>query len=150
RDRRRAGRVRTSRHERDALRRPARARDPRARARSRLRPLRDRRAVGPGHRRDVRSPARDRSFAPPPREEGVHRSVREDLAQPREGWRAHAERTRLAVTDPRRLTDDPNVRASIREAIAGERNAKNLLDLDTGWKKLHTAAASMTADAAVA
>jgi hypothetical protein len=54
------------------------------------------------------------------------------------------------VSDPRRLTDDPEVSASIREALAGERSSNGFLDLDAGWKKLHAAASGLSASAAIA
>lgn len=47
------------------------------------------------------------------------------------------------MNDPRRLIDDPDVSASIREALAGERTSKGLVDLDAGWTKLRAAASSM-------
>jgi len=48
------------------------------------------------------------------------------------------------------LIDDPDVSASLREALAGERSAKGFLDLDRGWKKLHAAASGLSASAAIA
>ncbi len=49
------------------------------------------------------------------------------------------------MNDPRRLTDDPDVPTSVRQALANERGATGLVDLDAGWAKLRAAAAASTA-----
>lgn len=54
------------------------------------------------------------------------------------------------MNDPRRLIDDPDAPPAIREALAGERTSKGLVDLDVGWTKLRAAASSMAVGAKAA
>lgn len=45
------------------------------------------------------------------------------------------------------MTDDPDVSPSVRQALADERGAAGLVDLDAGWAKLRAAAAASMATA---
>lgn len=54
------------------------------------------------------------------------------------------------MNDPRRLIDDPDVSAAIREALAGERTSESLVDVEAGWTKLRAAASSATVGAVLA
>lgn len=58
---------------------------------------------------------------------------------------------RFAVKEPRRLSDDPEVHASIRDALVTERSmgGRALLDVAEGWKKLEAAALTSASAAAL-